>query len=173
MPETNELMARPKMSDEIVKKRAWEIFEPEVVAYLGADWIESKREYVQKQIMQVISSHKDGYGMARELERQGWEEDRELVDLMDAGESALRDAHRELIKQWITVYGIAPSRLVGDEVSTTNWHRKGQSGIIVKIYEDEAKYGVRFPDQSPTSSQILLYEEVVDIENTDKTVVTS
>lgn len=52
--------------------------------------------------------------MARELERDGWKEDRELVYLMDAGESALRDAHKELVKQWIAVYGIAPSRSVGD-----------------------------------------------------------
>jgi hypothetical protein len=162
MAETNELMKRPLASDELVKTRAWEIFEPKVKSYLGADWIESEAPHIQKQIMRVLSSSKDGYGMARELEREGWEEDRELVDLMDAGESDLSDAHKELVKQWIAVYGITPSRKVGDTVSTTNWYRKGKIGIITNIREDEATYAVHFPDQSATSAQILLYEEVID-----------
>jgi hypothetical protein len=100
--------------------------------------------------------------MARELEREGWEEDRELVDLMDAGESDLSDAHKELVKQWIAVYGIAPSRSVGDVVSTAHWRHKGQAGTITSIYTDEARYAVHFPDQPATSAQVLLYEEVID-----------
>ena len=162
MAETNELMKRPLASDELVKARTWEILEPKVKSYLGADWIESEAPHIQKQIMRVLSPSKDGYGMARELERDGWEEDRDLVDLMDAGESALRDAHKELMKQWIGVYGITPNRKVGDTVSTTHWHRKGQVGTITNIREDEATYAVHFPDQPSTSAQILLYEEVVD-----------
>jgi hypothetical protein len=74
----------------------------------------------------------------------------------------LRDAHKELAKQWITVYGITPSRKVGDAVSTTHWCHKGQVGTIKTIYTDEARYAVHFPDQPATSAQILLYEEVVD-----------
>jgi hypothetical protein len=163
MAETNELMKRPLASDELVKARTWEILEPKVKSYLGADWIESEAPHIQKQIMRVLSPSKDGYGMARELERDGWEEDRGLVDLMDAGESDLRDAHKELVKQWIAVYGIAPSRSVGDVVSTAHWRHKGQIGTITNIREDEATYAVHFPDQSATSAQILLYEEVVDV----------
>ena len=162
MAETSELMARPKESDELTKQRAWEIFAPKVKKYLGQDWSESEAPHIQKQIMEVLSGHKDGYGMARELERDGWEEDRYLVDLMDEGESALRNAHKELIKQWITVYGISPSREVGDSVSTIHWKRKGEVGTITRINEEEAKYHVHFPDQPSTSAQVLLYEEVID-----------
>lgn len=162
MAETSELMKRPLERDEITKKRTWEIFAPKVKKYLGHDWIESEELHIQKQIMNVLSSHDDGYGMARKLERDGWEEDRYLVDLMDEGESALRDAHKELVKQWIEVYGISPSRNIGDTVSTTHWHRKGQVGTITGIYEDDAKYAVHFPDQPLTSAAILMYEEVID-----------
>jgi hypothetical protein len=162
MPETTELMKRPKESDELTKKRAWELFEPKVKSYLGADWIESEREYIKQQIMRVLSSRKDGYGMARELERDGWEEDRGLVDLMDDAEMALRHAREELVKQWIAVYGIAPSRKIGDRVGTTNWHRKGQIGTIGKIYEGRAEYGIQYPDSAATSFELIPYEEVID-----------
>lgn len=163
MAEKSELMKRPLQSDELVEKRAWEIFKPKVKDYLGSDWNDSEEPYIQKKIMEALSTNNDGYGMARELERDGWAEDRYLVDLMDEGESDLRKAHKEIMKQWIEVYGISPSREVGDTVTTTNWHRKGQVGTISKIYLDEAKYGVRFPDQAATSCQILTYEEVIDV----------
>lgn len=163
MPETSELMKRPLASDELVKKRAWEIFMPKVKAYLGQDWSESESPHIQKQIMSVLSLHKDGYEMARELEnRHHWSEDRGLMDLMDEGESALRKAHKEIMEQWITVYGIVPSRKIGDEVATTNWNRKGQIGTIGKIYEDRAEYGIHYSDQAPTSFQLIPYEEVID-----------
>lgn len=162
MAETNELMRRPLKSDELVKKRAWEIFSPKVAGYLGSDWRDADEPNIKKQVMRVLSSNEDGYAMARELERDGWVEDRELVDLMDEGEEALQSAYTEIIGQWIEVYGITPERAVGDTVSTTNWRRKGQVGTITRIYEDEAKYSVHFPDQSATASQVLWYEEVVD-----------
>ena len=81
---------------------------------------------------------------------------------MDEADSALDKAHKELVTQWIKCYGISPDRQVGDAVSTNHWHRKGQEGVITRIYEEDAKYAVRFPDQPPTSAQVLLYEEVFD-----------
>ena len=162
MPETTELMKRPKKYDCIVKKRAWEMFMPAVKKYLGPDWIESEIPHIEKQIIDVLSSRDDGYGMARELERKGWEEDRYLVDLMDQGDSFLSDAYKEILGQWIKCYGIAPERKIGDRVGTINWRRKGQVGEITKIYEDRAEYGIRYPDQAVTSCQLIPYEEVID-----------
>lgn len=162
MPETTELMKRPTASDCIVKKRAWELFMPSVKKYLGQDWIEPEIPHIEKQMIEVLDEFSDGYQMARELERKGWEEDRYLMDLMDEGESFLRQAHKEILGQWIKCYGITPERKVGDTVSTTNWHRKGQVGTITSIYVDDATYAVHFPDQAATSAQILLYEEVID-----------
>lgn len=162
MSETTELMKRPTKSDCIVKRRAWELFMPSVKSYLGREWTDSEAPHIEKQIIDALSSNGDGYSMARALERDGWEEDRYLMDLMDEGESFLTSAHNEILKQWIKCYGITPSRMVGDSVSTSHWKRKGQVGAIVKVYEDEAKYGVHFDDQPATSSQILLYEEVID-----------
>jgi hypothetical protein len=161
MSETTELMKRPSKSDSIVKRRAWELFMPAVKRYLGNEWSDTEAPHIEKQITDVLRLD-DGYAMARSLERDGWEEDRGLVDLMDEGESFLSAAHKELLGQWIAVYRIAPSRKIGDRVGTTNWYRKGQIGIITKIREDEATYAVNFPDQPITSAQILLYEEVID-----------
>lgn len=163
MPETTELMKRPLKSDDIVLRRAWELFMPAVKSYLGNDWSDKEAPHVEKQMIHVLSSQNDGYSMARELEnRHMWAEDRYLVDLMDEGDSFLSKAHKEILGQWIKCYGIDPERKTGEIVSTTHWHRKGQVGTIMKIYEDEAKYGVHFDDQPATSFQIVLYEEVID-----------
>lgn len=163
MPETTYLMKRPTKSDDIVKRRALEMFMPKVKAYLGQDWSESERPHIEEQIMDVLDEFKDGYGMARELENHHhWEEDRGLMDLMDEGESFLSKSYKEILAQWIKCYNIVPSRKIGDKVGTTNWHRKGQIGTIGKIYEDRAEYGINYPDQAATSFQLITYEEVID-----------
>jgi len=173
MPETNDLMKRPHEQDDLVIKHTLELFMPKVISYLGDDWYESERESVEEHISDVLRENSDGYDMARELEsRHHWEQDRALVDLMDQGEMYQRKAFEEILKQWITVYGIAPARKVGHVVGTTNWHRKGQVGTIRKIYEDSARYGVQYPDHAPTSWQLIPYEEVIDapeVSNADNT----
>lgn len=162
MPETTELMKRPTKSDCIVRRRAWELFMPKVKAYLGAGWIEREIPHIEKQMMEVLDEFSDGYSMARELEREGWEEDRGLVDLMDDGEDCLRKAHEELQGQWIRAYGIAPERNIGDRVTADIYSRKGQVGEISKFYLDSARYGVRYPDQPETSCYLVEYESVKD-----------
>lgn len=163
MPETTELMKRPSKSDCIVKRRAWELFMPSVKRYLGSEWSESEAPHIEKQMIDILDEFSDGYGMARELERKGWEEDRGLVDLMDEGEYFLTVAHGELLKQWVKCYGISPDRSVGDEVMAEIYNRRGQVGVISTIYLDEAKYGVRYPEQDNTSHYLVEYENVKDV----------
>jgi len=162
MAETSELMKRPTKSDCIVKRRAIEMFMPKVKSYLGHDWSESEAPHIEKQIMEVLDEFSDGYSMARELERKGWEEDRGLVDLMDDGESCLCNAHEEIQRQWIKCYGIDPKRKIGDRVVTDIYERKGQVGEISKFYLDSGQYGVRYPDQPETSCYLVEYEDVKD-----------
>lgn len=163
MPETTDLMKRPTKSDCIVKRRALEMFMPKVKSYLGKDWCDSEQPHIEKQLMEVMDEYKDGYAMARELERRYyWSEDRELVDLMDEGEDCLRRAHEELQGQWIRAYGIAPEREIGDSVMAEIYNRKGQVGVISKFYLDSARYGVRYPDQPETSCYLVEYENVKD-----------
>jgi hypothetical protein len=163
MAEATEQMKRPRISDELTKKRALEMFWPQFVAYQSADYRESDRAYTERQILSVLSAYRDGYSMARDLENHhGWAEDRELVDLMDHASAALTDAHKELVRQWVTAYRIAPDRKIGDNVTTTVPQRNGEAGSIVGIYEDEARYGVRYPDQPETSSYIVNFEDVKD-----------
>lgn len=162
MPETTELMKRPSKSDCIVKRRALEMFMPRVKDYLGDDWSESEAPHIEKQIMEVLDEFSDGYSMARELERKGWEEDRGLVDLMDDGEACLRKAHEEIQGQWIKCYGIGPKREIGDRVVADIYERKGQVGEISKFYPDSTRYGVRYPDQPETSCYLVEYDDVKD-----------
>lgn len=163
MPETSESMKRPMKSDAIVKRRAWELFEPAVKRYLGNEYTDTEAPHIEKQVMGALCSGHDGYSMARQLEREGWEEDRYLMDLMDEGESFLSKAHKEILGQWVECYGIAPERKIGDRVvSKKSYGREGQVGVISKFYLDEAKYGVRYPDQPETSCYIVDYERVED-----------
>ncbi len=159
-----EQMKRPRISDDLTKKRALELFWPKLEAYQGTDYRESNRSQITKQILAVLFGRRDGYTMARDLEKNhGWAEDRELVGLMDVAESALVDAHKELVVQWVKVYNITADRKIGDEVRTNIRPRGNVAGTIVKLYEDEAHYGVRYPDQPETSQYILDYEEVKDL----------
>lgn len=163
MPETTELMKRPRISDELTKKRALELFWPKLIAYEGADYRETDRAHTEKTILSVLSGYRDGYSMARELENHhGWAEDRELVDLMDDAASALTDAHKELVKQWAATYRIVPDRQIGDPVTTSIHGRKDQVGTVVRFYDDEARYGVRYLDQPATSNYIVDFEDVKD-----------
>ncbi len=163
MSEATEQMKRPRITDELTKKRALEIFWPHLVAYQGAEYRESDRAYTERQITAVLSAYRDGYAMARDLENHhGWAEDRELVDLMDYASDALTDAHKELVAQWVKAYSIAPQRSIGDSVTTSLRSRKDQVGTIVTLYEDNARYGVRYPDQAETSHYIVDYEDVND-----------
>jgi hypothetical protein len=163
MSETSTLMDRPKRGDRIVLERAWELFMPKIKRYLGEDWREEGVDDLKQQLMRSLRSGKDGYGMARELERDGWGEDRELCDVMDEAEDTLISAEREMVLQWITVYSIQASRSVGDTVSTTHWRRRGELGVITKIDASTAEYRVRFADMPYTSAQILKFEEVIDV----------
>jgi hypothetical protein len=157
-------MKRPRITDELTKKRAMEIFWPRLVAYQGVDYRESDRPHTERAILSVLSVYGDGYSMARYLENHhGWAEDRELVDLMDHASSALSDDHKELVAQWVAVCHITPTRKIGDSVTTNVYHRVDATGSIVKIYEDEARYGVRYPDQPETSSYIVNFEDVKDV----------
>jgi hypothetical protein len=159
-----ELVERPQASGNLVKQRAFEILWPRVVLYLGSDYLESSRGYLEKQITEVLSTFHDGYAMARDLERRfGWVEDRELVDLMDAGSHALSKAHKEHVEQWVKDCHIMPERMIGDTVIATPPVREDQVGTIVKIYEGEARYGVRYPDQPKTSHYVVDYEDVRDV----------
>lgn len=162
MSETTELMKRPTRSDCIVKRRALEMFMPRVKDYFFDDWSDAEQPHIEEQLMEVLDEFSDGYHMARELERKGWEEDRALVDLMDEGESLLSRAHKEILKQWIKCYGITPEREIGSRVMVNIYDRKNQVGVISKLYLDEALYGVRFPDQAETSCYLVEYEDVKD-----------
>lgn len=163
MPEATVQMKRPRITDELTKKRALEIFWPHLVAYEGTEYRESDRAYNERQITAVLSAYRDGYAMARDLENHhGWAEDRELVDLMDHASDALTDAHKELVVQWVKTYHITPLRNIGDRVTTSLRSRTDQVGTIVKLYEDDARYGVRYPDQAETSHYVVDYEDVKD-----------
>lgn len=167
MAETTDLMARPSIYDKLTRKRALELFWPQVVAYLDDTYCEADRAYTERQLEDVLAKHydgRDGYAMARDLENHyGWEEDRKLVDLMDNALDVLSDAQKELMSQWVKTYRIAPERKIGDSVILARHPRQDEVGTVVKIYEDEARYGVRYPDQPETSSCIVNFEDVKDV----------
>lgn len=165
---TEEITAtrRPKQSDALVKQRAAEIVTPKIV-----EWIKRGREtrIVEKDIsnvlIKILSSHKDGYEMAKELDQAGWGADSELVDIMDDASYAVSEAARELVKKWVIMYAITPTRKIGDAVTCSSIRRDGKIGIITKIYEKEAQYGVRYPDQPETSCYIVNYEDTAGVAN--------
>jgi hypothetical protein len=60
-------------------------------------------------------SSRDGYEIAKDLERQGWEIDADLVSELHGG--CLDEAYDELVKKWISWHAIKPLLVVGAVVT--------------------------------------------------------
>lgn len=101
----------------------------------------------------------DGYNLAREFERVGYSPDRELVELLDMVSSEAYDIQKKHEIEWVKNYGILLDKQIGDEV-TVNVNRKKQTGKIVSLYHDQARYGVRTPEQSDTENWVINFEEL-------------
>jgi HrpA-like RNA helicase len=153
------LMNRPTRYDECVQRRAAEIVLPEIKRWLNDPSWATDEEIIQD-LMECLGEG-DGYKICDELKRKhSWECDSQLVEILDGW--VIDDAEKELVKQWVKCLGVKLDIPIGTHVRIKHYKSQSMSefGEVVKHYPEEAKYGVRTPDQDPTANWILLLENI-------------
>lgn len=155
MPE--ELMKRPSISDDYVRRRAAEIVFPKVWGWMGREYGGSKEADVMCHLMKVAGPCRNGYELSKDLEHFGWAPDDLLVEILS--DTWVQDAIDELTAQWVRCLGIRPQFKIGDTVAILTTWRRGDEGIIVRVDERLAKYGVRFEEMPESSWTTINFED--------------
>lgn len=150
---SEELMKRPKISDNFVTRRAAELALPKVKSWYGS------HDMTDKEMMEDLERGLDcdGYESAKGLERLGWCVDAGLVSILEDGDH-LESAMKEMIRQWVKCLSIKPTHALGDDVIY-----RGKQGSVAQIFADTAEYGVRTPEQSANAYWRCNYEDVTPV----------
>lgn len=148
----DELMKRPSLADEYVRRRAAEIILPKVLGWMGPT-SPGEEQQTLLDLMKVASLYLDGYELAKKLERYGWCPDPRLIEILD--NNWVSTAIDELTSQWVRCLAIKPQFSIGDSVVIS----RGKQGKIVKIDEKLAQYGVRYPDMAEKSWTVVNFED--------------
>lgn len=105
---------RPKYHDAVVVERAVERLVKPV-----QEWIDFRAQFQPKDLKSQLTDciHNNGYEYAKELEeRYGWEPNGDLVACLDVLD--VHDAHRKVVRAWVTLYNIKIPFKIGDRVCT-------------------------------------------------------
>lgn len=157
---SDELMSRPTARDAYVLQRMTELCMPRVKSYFYA-WDFNEKE-IAEGLKKVVTPHGDGYELAKDMERCGWEGSKALIELMEECSSLFCEALEELTWQWVRCLNIKPQFKIGDQVQLPKNY--GQStGEIVGFNEKQAKYHVRTSDQKPTSYWVIEFERISEL----------
>ena len=84
-----------------------------------------------------------GYGMAKELEQQGWNITTILVEYLDGFSSAYSDEKDKMVKEWVKAYNIKPTFKEKQRIVLTEHVSRFPSGTtlyINGIMYETAKY---------------------------------
>ena len=151
------IMARPSLKDDYVRRRAAEIILDEVCSWQG-DVGESEKRGIAEDLAAVASHYKDGYEMAKDLERKGWCCNSRLVEILDGW--WVGQAIEELTAQWVLCLNIQPLFSVGTVVEIG---REGERGPIVNIDLKRAAYGVRLPGMAENAWRVVNFEDAKEV----------
>lgn len=156
-------MKRPSWTDEFVRRRAAELFLPEVVSWLSQEEEAIDEKDVIDTLMKAMNPHSDGYEIVRKLEKTYyWVGSSDLMELMDGASWHVDQAEREMAHQWVRAYDIKPELPLGAHVSVSanvgDYQKK--HGSITYIDPEVAQYGVTFDGMKAGSRYVVNYEVV-------------
>lgn len=144
------LMVRPTRYDKCVLQRAAELALPQVKRWLGSGFNASDDD-IMEDLVDCIDEG-DGFAIVASLKsRHHWDCDSELVEILDGGFVYI--ALSELEKQWVRCLNVKLDIPIGTPVKIKS---RNESGVVVKHYPEDAKYGVRTPEQEKTANWIFL-----------------
>jgi hypothetical protein len=136
---------RPGYSDPRIDQMIAARLLPAVMEWLGPEPHQSSSEVLADLVSALTHAGCDGFDMADFLRhRRNWECDAVLVDILNEAGSYSFEAHRELVKQWVSECHIVPLFKVGD---TVTFKQRSQVfvGTITDIRRDTACCAVYSP----------------------------
>jgi len=99
---------RPGRRDPAVLDTALALIWPEIVSWGIDDDDEDCKGSIRKGLDDY---HLDGYAFARSLERDGWDPDAALVEILEGASRHLHTAHDAAVKAWVAEHGWPCPRL--------------------------------------------------------------
>ncbi len=147
----NSVPPRPCLSKEIKIQGIKAYFDKHSFSAFGID---SENEYNVDKFCKDYASHYyghcDGYEMAKDLERDGWDCDREWIDELEAIGSYIFEAERNAVHEWVKAYSPLPPFSIG--LFITN-------GLITGIDEVDARYQVKVKGGDARSRRLVKFED--------------
>jgi len=105
--------------------------------------LESKLDELADQLANALDEcgDHDGYALGKVLERDGWDVDADLVEILNGASSAIGDAHEDAVEAWVRREAIVPAFVIGDRVLVDHVYadrtldnvfadRRGRSGVV-------------------------------------------
>ena len=147
---------RPTSKTPAVQEAAIEETLKQVIEWFGNDWQGQGREEVKKQLAAALRWGQNGYQSARDLERDGWSPDAELVEILDGHDE--HGPERAAVKAWVKETEPQPAFKVGDKVKS-KWGDKPVGGVVKALYSETAQYAIRLPEQSTNEAALVNWED--------------
>jgi hypothetical protein len=151
-----EQIARPSSSAKEVVKAAAEAY----AEHMHSQWTDWSIQEWAEALARNHSAFKDGYQLAKDLERDGFDPDAQMVSDLDGFGFEVSRAHGRAVKDWVKLVGFDPLYEVGDTILAPRiLDDKGGSGKITEILHDTAEYLVK-TDPSSNSAFIIKAEDI-------------
>lgn len=140
---------RPIRFDKHIRYLAMRNLAREVIKWKESDYIfdenvdedESRIHDTAEELAEYFDN--DSFEMACKLKDNGWDPDKQLVDILDQASHELCEMVGTVTKDWVRAYDIKPMFKVGDKVKF-KYRKNGISteGEIIKINLEEVKYSI-------------------------------
>ncbi len=159
---------RPKRSDPEVHAAAVDGMWPPVREWIegrdrGGPIDDDEAEQSKECLRSALEWEECGYKIAVVLERDGWDPDAELVEILSRWAAVLSDAHHDAVAEWVKANGIKCQFQVGAMVNVS---RLGV-GEVVRVNDDDATITVFYKSRghvregSGTRGHLVAYEDAV------------
>lgn len=130
---------RPTRDDKIIVQQAAEHYAEE----MHKNWPDYSKEEWTEALTDNYSEWKNGYEMAKDIERDGFEPDVEMVGFLDNFSSEVSKFHKKSVEKWVELVGFEPEFAIGDQVDMGESRRRPRYGVVASISNKTAEYGVK------------------------------
>ena len=131
---------RPSSSSREVVKAAADIH----AVRMHEKWSEWSAEEWSEGLARHHAPHKDGYEMAKDMERDGFAPDAEMVSDLDDFSFEVSRAHGDAVRAWVRECGFEPEFAIGQDVDMGDrMGRRERYGKVSGIRHETAEYEVK------------------------------
>ena len=135
---------RPTWPDDYVVRKAAELLAPKLKAWLVEcdKHDDTPLDDIVNDLAKAMDWHTDGYELAKNLEREGWMPDAQMVEVLESAAFAKHDAVAFMCKEWVKAYGVQPPPL--EAMVKDPKHPERGVGLITENHSD-GRSTVMFP----------------------------